>query len=800
MKPERQARTLVTAARELAERLASEHPDHADQIAQAAVCAQPILASQPEHAQRAVAWLQPSLAPWEQQAVALAASSPPLPLSPSPSLHLYDLFLHHHSREVRRRHGVFFTPEPIARHIVTQIDRILIEDFGLPDGLSSHSAIRNPQSAIAFLDPACGTGVFLLAVIDHIYAQLKERGGDWSDFVPHLLPRLIGIELLPVPALLAKLNLTMRLATTGYNFRQPADLQIHTGDALSPNLQFAICNSQSAIPVVLGNPPFSSLTTPTNPWIGRLVRGDDDVRGYVQAGEQRLGERKTWLHDDYVKFIRLAQWHVEQAGQGIVAFITNHGYLDNATFRLMRHELARVFSRIEIVDLHGSRKNGKAAPDGSRDENVFGLDQGVAIGLFATRGASEGIPGVEYAELWGARDGKLAALDGTSSLTRRVTLSPPHWRFVPTDNCECPAYDAAWPLTEVMPVNASAPVTARDHFLVAFTEEELHARVAAFCDLTIPDDEIRMRFFTRTRSRRYPPGDTRGWKLSAARLAVAADDDWPRHIRRCLYRPFDWRYVFWHPAMVDWPRNEVTRHLLAAPNGFKSQVSGFKEEVTWNMKLETWNLCLITRRQQLPTQPCAFFWIADGLALDGVIRSDNRGSESLFPLWLAGDEGQANFVPAFVAQFEGLLGRLPAAEDLLGYVYALFHSPTYRERYASRLREDFPRVLVPASGGLFESLATVGCDLIELHLLRHDVDTTPSATAESPVSLRVGGYDLPRKWLQPKHRSAGGADYARIVAAIKATLPLMQQIDETIARQGGFPAAFAAGKPLSQHC
>lgn len=775
---------MAAAARALAQQLASDHAVDADIIAQAAVCAQPILSSQPYQAQRVINWLAPTLVPWEHHALELAANSPPLPFPPFPSLHTYDLFLHHYGRSARRRHGVFFTPEPIARHIVAQIDRILTEDFNLPDGLSSKS------EEIVFLDPACGTGIFFLAAIDHIHAHLKQRGGDWNEFVPHLLSRLKGIELLPVPAFLTKLNIAVRLAATGYRFGHPANLQIHTGDALDPTLQFAIRNSQFAIPILLGNPPFSSLTTPSNPWIGSLVRGEGEVRGYMQAGELRLGERKTWLHDDYVKFIRLAQWHVEQAGQGIVAFITNHGYLDNATFRLMRHELARVFSGIEIVDLHGSRKNGKSAPDGARDENVFGLDQGVAIGLFATRGVSESVPRVKYGELWGTRDEKLAALDGTSSLTRRVTLSPPHWRFVPTENFECPAYDAAWPLTEAMPVNASAPVTARDHFLVAFTEEELHARVAEFRDLGIPDDEIRGRYFTRTRSRRYPPGDTRGWKLSVARRAVAADDAWPRHIRRCLYRPFDWRYVFWHPAMIDWPRNDVTRHLLAAPN-----------------------LCLITRRQQLPTQPCAFFWIADGLALDGVIRSDNRGSESLFPLWLAGDDGRANFAQGFAAQFERLLGRSAEAEELLGYVYALFHSPTYRERYASRLREEFPRVLIPASGALFDELAKIGRELIDLHLLRdrdgvgslwrHEfpqyVASLPAEESRSP-SLRVGGYDLPRKWLQPKHRSASGADYARVVAAIEATLPLMQQIDESITCHGSFPGAFAAGRTLSHHC
>src|SRR6185503_11938327 len=171
---------------------------------------------------------------------------------------------------------------------------------------------------------------------------------------------------------------------------------------------------QSAFPILLGNPPFSSLSTTTNDWIARLVRGDDEIRGYIRANGQSLGERKTWLHDDYVKFIRLAQWHVEEAGGGIVGFITNHGYLDNATFRLMRQELLRVFPHIQIVDLHGNRKKGEVSPTGQSDENIFGLDQGVAISLLCrptpTRRASEGVQQINHIDLWGLRADKLRAL------------------------------------------------------------------------------------------------------------------------------------------------------------------------------------------------------------------------------------------------------------------------------------------------------------------------------------------------------------------------------------------------------
>jgi Type ISP C-terminal specificity domain/N-6 DNA Methylase len=827
----------------------------ADILAQAAACAAPVLATG-----SAPAWLFEQLSVWERFAcsVALSAGSPPLPLAPTSPQHLYEPFLHRYAAGDRKRRGVFFTPQPIAHYIVAQLDLLLRDEFNLPNGLAACSTLHAPHSAFPLLlDPACGTGVFLLAAIDHIFRTLRthwiEEGCDagdrhrrWNDFVPDLLPRLVGIEILPAAALLAKLNLTFYLAQTGCDFPMPCRLHILTGDALAPRLHSEMGHPKSAIPVILGNPPFSSLSTNTNPWIARLIRGDDEIRGYLCAGGERLGERKTWLHDDYVKFLRLAQWHVEQAGRGVVGFVTNHGYLDNATFRLMRQELLRVFPHIQIVDLHGNRKNHEVAPDGGRDENLFGLDQGLAIGLFSrgagvppdrtlTRGANEEYASrIERSDLWGTRESKLAALADPALAPRACLFAPqsPHWRFAPSaTSLPHPEYASAWSLADAMPVNTPAPVTARDHFVVSFTRDELVRRVAEFRDLAIPDDEIRRRYFTRTRSARYPPGDTRGWKLSAARRAVAADTGWQSKIVRCLYRPFDWRYVFWHPAMIDWPRTEVTRHLMAEEESSKFRVQGSKLETsTLNLELGTLNYCLIARRQQLPAQPCTFFWVSDGLALDGVIRSDNRGSESLFPLFLDSsrfnvqrssssmpptlnfepgtlNSWRPNFAPAFLDQLLAPIRRQPQPEETLGYIYALFHSPTYRERYADELRGDFPRVLLPRTAALFDTLSQFGQQLIALHLLRpplsvphsdparHAAPSTAAphvggALAPAVASFRAGGYVALKKWLQPPQRSAADHDYARIVHAIEQTLAAMAAVDQAVADSGGFAGAF----------
>ncbi len=788
----------------------------ADVVAQAAACAAPILAAAPTARVTCFDWLKGQLNLWEQAAIRQAEV-----LSTGYSVlctanhgtdlaHLFEHFLHHYKPSGRKRGGVFFTPQPIADCIVRGVDRLLREDFSIADGLADGS--------LTILDPACGTGVFLLSLIDH----LRDRVA-----VENVLPRLAGIEILPAAALLAKLNIALALGETGGDLTQVPPLNIIIADALSPATQSKIQNSKSKIPVIIGNPPFSSLSTTTNDWIAQLVRGDDEVRGYVRANGQRLNEKKTWLHDDYVKFMRLAQWHVEQAGCGIVGFVTNHGFLDNATFRLMRQELLRVFPRIEIVDLHGNRKKHERAPDGGCDENVFGLDQGVAIGLFCrpptlARSASEGIrrSTIEYAELWGSRNHKLEVLAAPAqqrrlprlpSLALRASVlmpSSPDWRFVPTPTSpEHSEYEAGWSLAAATPVYTTAPVTARDHFVVAFTAEELRARIEEFRDLSLPDEEIRRRYFQRTRSARYQVGDTRGWKLTDARRAVAADQDWPQKIVRCLYRPFDWRYVFWHPAMIDWPRREVTRHLIENQElGIRSQESEYRIQ---NPKSKIQNLCLIARRQQLPTQPCTFFWISDGLALDGVIRSDNRGSESLFPLYLldAKDgKAAANFALPLIDQISGRFGLswLPLGsgdlrqtfgpEDMLAYIYGLFHSPDYRERHADDLRRDFPRVIVPSSASLFEQMALFGSELIALHLLRlpDAALSKPSHESAAIADFRAGGYFALRKWLQPKHRSTADPEYSQIVAAIARTIEIMAAIEAAVKQSGGWESAFGA--------
>lgn len=694
----------------------------------------------------------------------------------------------------RRRRGVYYTPLEIVRFIVQAVDEALVEELGCTAGLASRT--------VRVLDPAAGSGLFLAETIRAIQARLQttwqSQGMEaaqiqvrWNQYVSdQLLSRLTGWEIMPAAVVAAHCLLAETLRETGYTFADSQPLQLEQRDALAPQ-DTTHCN------VILGNPPYASLSTAGHGWIEGLIQSPDD--GYMTVDGQPLGEKKHWLHDDYVKFLRLAQWHVQQCGAGIVGMITNHGYLENASFRGMRASLLHTFSGIQIVDLHGNAKIRERAPDGARDESVFGITSGTAIGVFVRPPTLPMQAKIRRADLWGSRAEKLQHL-ATSKPTYTAIFTPvgPQYRFAPQDNKTSRAYQSAWRLCDAMPLNTTAPVTARDHFLVAFKREALIERIIEFRDLSIPDDVIRQRYFQRTRSSRYATGDSRSWKLGAARRALAADENWQDCIRLCQYRPLDYRYVLWHYALIDWPRREVLRHLT-----------------------EQDNVALIARRQSPAGLPANFFWATRSLTLDGVIRSDNRGSESLFPLWQYDKDGlpQANFAAGFIdsiASSSGLryVDRYEPLADtnatefttlaLAGYVYSLFWCPNYRVRHQHELAADFPRIPPPASAKAFLSMSQRGVQLLRAHTrpaLSMDDAVAPDETWVAPGypqwradrvwinanrsvaeisqaawDMCVGAHQVARKWLMDRRgrrlTAHDVASYRSLVETLEATARL----------------------------
>jgi predicted helicase len=422
------------------------------------------------------------------------------------------------------------------------------------------------------LDPATGTATFLYFVIDQIHRKFAKQAGAWDDYVAdHLLDRVFGFELLMAPYAVAHLKLGMQLQETGYHFESDDRLGIYLTNTLeeaenrAENL-FASwfaeeANAASeikrdkAILVVLGNPPYSGHSANRSEAevfipAGKdyVVRSGKDIvtktvtrkpgamvtiktfignliEDYKLIDGELLGEKNSkWLQDDYVKFIRFSQWRIDKTGEGIVGFITNHGYLDNPTFRGMRQQLMRTFTEIYILDLHGSSKKKEKTPDGGKDENVFDIQQGVAILLAVKtkRSADDtaSVATVRHAELWGEREvrkgghvcgGKYHWLwEHSAETTPWQELAPtsPFYLFAP-QNVEVRAeYEQGESVKDGMPMNVLGFQTHRDDFAVAFDMETIRERIAEFRGTVLSDNEVRDK---------YKLVDNRDWKMAESR-------------------------------------------------------------------------------------------------------------------------------------------------------------------------------------------------------------------------------------------------------------------------------------------
>jgi predicted helicase len=544
-----------------------------------------------------------------------------------------------------------------------------------------------------------------------------------------------------------------------------------------------------------------------------------------------LGERNPkWLNDDYVKFIRFGQSCIADSGSGVLAFISNHGYLANPTFRGMRQSLTRTFGRIWLLDLHGNSKIKERCPDGGADENVFDIQQGVAIGAFAKapRGASSALS-VHHGELWGAGADKYRQLtEGrfSSLICSKVSPSSPFFMFVPQDEGLRDEYNQWMSITEILPVRVLGFQSHRDRFATDLDEPGLRKRIEAFRGRRVSDDKIR---------ERYEISDGGGWAVASAREQLRKDRDWKRHFGKGLYRPFDERSCYFSTAVMDRPRRELLDHVVGKDNIVLC--------VSRIVKLDSWQHALVSS-----APPTAIALDINGsyafpLYLYEIPRGDDlfgggSGSSS-------GTERTPNLTRRFVEklwQYFGLPDEDTAGgirdlspSGILSYLYAVLHSPRYRARHLEFLRIDFPRVPVPSSRELFEALGRLGSELVALHLLESATldehitsligdgemrvekvsysDETVwlhkaknrgfQGVADEVWSFRIGGYQVCEKWLKDRQAKGGKNPrpgrvltdedidhYQKIVVALSETIRIMAEIDEVIEAHGGWPGAF----------
>jgi len=784
-----------------------------------------------------------------------------------PVIHFYEHFLGAYNKQLKIQRGVFYTPQPVVSYIVRSVHELLQTEYGLADGLADtttwgemlnkHPGLKLPpltdepgekrtispdEPFVQILDPATGTATFLVEVIDVIHRTLAanwkqqrltdlQQRAAWNDYVPqHLLPRLHAFELMMAPYAIAHMKIGLKLAETGYGFGTEERARIYLTNALEPWVKQlpligfdALAHEATAVneikrrkrfTVVIGNPPYSGVSSNMSEYAQHIV----DAYKFVDGAA--LNEKKLWLQDDYVKFIRKSQTTIDCTKVGVFGFITNHSYLDNPTFRGMRQSLMGTFSSFQALDLHGNTTRAEHPPDGIADKNVFDIQQGVAVCL-ATRGGSHS--GVAHADLWGSREAKyswLATHSVANSEFEALAPDSPYYFFEPQNTDFRAEYDGGWKINEAMPLNCAGFITARDHFVVDFNKEALLERIGDFANLKKSDTDIRATYFAGCGSDKYPDGDTRSWKVPESRRRVAGDKKWKERVRTCSYRPFDERSVYWADWMVDWPRPEVSGHMLAGRN-------------------VAFHVC-----RQSVSEAWAHILVARGLIDDCYVSNKSRERGYVHPLYLYesdgglgfGNDGEPNFAPIFLRQLATAL-NLPQAkphnlpcnltpEDIFHYAYAVFHSPDYRARYAEFLKIDFPRLPLPGDLKLFRSLARLGGELTATHLLESrkldqcstefiggraaevekvswSRDTVWVDKAQTigfrgvpePVwNFQIGGYRVCEKWLKDrKGRTLSKADiahYHKIVVALSETIRLMKQIDAVIEDHGGWPSAF----------
>ncbi|WP_338447506.1 type ISP restriction/modification enzyme [Pelagerythrobacter marensis] len=699
-----------------------------------------------------------------------------------PFIHFYEDFLAAYNPKKRKSRGVWYTPEPVVDFIVRAVDDVLKTEFGLADGLADTGKVtvdwdtgetRNGKAVtvkkdvhrVQILDPATGTGTFLAKAVQTIADRVKARApGMWSSYVENdLLPRLHGFELLMASYAMCHMKLDMQLTESGYvpskdpprlsvwltNALEPADRDI--ADLFMPALAreakgASEVKRQTPIMCVIGNPPYS----------GESANKGDHIMGLMEAykmepgGKERLKERNPkWINDDYVKFIRMSEDLIARnpAG-GVLGFITNHGYLDNPTFRGMRWHLLKTFDKIWVLDLHGNAKKKEVSPDGSPDKNVFDIQQGVALIIAVRKGAgSEELAEVWHGDLWGSRKSKYEGLGVgilSQAIKNRITPTIPQVDLVNRDALVGTQYEVGFDIASLFPLNNYGMVSKRDSLAFQFDKEELRKVVRDISTLT--DEEI---------VARYPLSswNSRDGKVEYVSKSVRKNGLDDRRFIHCLYRPFDLRYTYYtadSKGFIAWP----------SPLAMQPMILGD-------------NLGLLFSRAK-----GTFVDLSNGVT-DGVIdqcavanKSAGGGISYLAPLYLYPDESAKqvdalaptertlNLDPKLYTAICEAAGidatdtagpeddfRAPTGEDrpseikVFDYIYGVLHSPDYRETFAEFLKIDFPRIPYPPSPEVFRHVSEKGEQLRRLHLME------PAAIGDTPYPFDGEGDNV----VAPRH-------------------------------------------------
>lgn len=680
-------------------------------------------------------------------------------------IHFYEAFLTYYDPELRKSLGVFYTPAQAVTYLVSMVDQLLVEDFGINGGLSNNEQISLTVPSeqyqvskkkwadkktisvprVAILDPACGTGSFGAEIIKYIKNTYFSgaREAFYENYIQDkdgILSRLIGFEIMMTSYVVAHLKIRRTIdETLGHAAETQLPTNIYLTNTLAPPLSSLERNEQITlfdfsaaitdeayhadtwktrrpIKVIIGNPPY--LAASTNPYDISAYKTETD-------GVTDFGERKHWLNDDYVKFFRFSEQIIDKNNEGILAYVSNNGYLDNPTFRGMRGSLLRSFDKIFIVNLHGSANKKETAPDGGKDENIFDIMQGVALFIGVKTTTSPTWAKVYYSELWGTRDVKLSCLAAGNLSFTELTVDQKMAYFIPFGDSDKGFYDKGVSIAELFPVNVTGIVSGNDGVAIAPSKPVLAHRMNIVKNATKEEEIFNLwgRF-------------SRGQTAEKIQNDVLSDGV----VTPISFRPFDIRWTYYSGnscGWVLWPREKSTMgHLLAQPTSpvganiglvfCKTSRSFFSPFVSSN---------IIAHR--LFSAMCEITYIAP-LYLRSATELD-------------GEAWTANLSKEAFEKLTQYLSDEPEPIQVFDYVYGILHDPVYCEKYAQYLCRDFPRVPVInepenvsdedaffVSEELFWKYVSAGEKLRKLHLLQIKSPATLSIEPNTPDNMEIG--------------------------------------------------------------
>jgi hypothetical protein len=714
-----------------------------------------------------------------------------------PFIYFYEDYLKAYDAATRKARGVYYTPPPIVNFIVRAVDNLLKGGFVIHDGVADHKRVT-------VLDFACGTGTFLLEVCQQIFENIGGPQSGRADLIvrEHILKNLFGFEYLIAPYTIAHLKLSQYLRDLGYPLKGDERLQVfltNTVEPVAPQANFLlpaisaeVASAQRIkdrnILVIVGNPPYAYESKNIGAAVTASIEGykytierTNELNGKIRDEQVPLGERNPrGLNDDYVKFIRFAQLKMDTVDEGIVGIITNHAWLDNATFRGMRQSLMRSFQQIYVIDLHGNAKKKERSPDGSKDENVFDIEQGVAITLFVKQPKLEN--GVWRADFWGKRLHKYQLLADTQFARvgwKKIVPRPPQYLFKHLE--EDANYDSFQSVPEIFVKASVGIVTGRDEVAIHFSEPDVLDTVRTLClgETAIGAAGIKM------------GKDSTEWKLADVVADVRSVPLSKENVKPLIYRPFDTRYTYKTGAsrgLINRPRNEVWTDFDLP-----------------NLGLVT--LCL-TKGEDF-----AHALVTTHMIEKILLSSKTSNNAFVFPIYVASDRGKSeNLSATFRTYIDTLYDNHYSPEEILSYIYAVLHTPTYREKYAEFLRIDFPRIPFPESADAFDSMSGLGWELVQAHLLRelprqglaayhgkgdHTVEAVRYSPEEQAISINktqffkpvpqavgefhIGGYQVLDKYLKSRKGrplTLGEIDHVAAIAdSLAFTINQMAKID-----------------------